>query len=372
MADRMQRIAKGNLKMAKLDPSKRTFNKEFAEKLAESIKSDGLLHPPIVANNGDGNYTILSGRHRIYACCKVLGWADVECCVLESGEEGLVESIEIAANLWVNPLNDQQMNKAVTRWREIYLARNPRKKSVKSGGTVDVKGDGFTKEVAAVLQVSPATADRIVTTAQMISDEDATLLTAAGVPKSSVDKIAALKDADAVKAAVNLAAAGKDVNEAIRVGKEVKAKKKAEKPAKPKKTRKPKDGEAPNEEAPKAEAPKKAADMTDDVWLETYCKKLLDALPFKAAFRRDAILYRRVAEKTVAYRTATKKAIAEAKKVAENGIFFANLWRVVRTSHPMNWLICDGCNGTGHVADDKTKQCNKCLGGGYKVKYEET
>ena len=112
--------------------------------------------------------------------------------------------------------------------------------------------------------------------------------------------------------------------------------------------------------------------MTDDEWLTTHCSRILGVLPFKNAFRRDAILYRRIAEKLVGFRTATKKALAEAKMPRENGLFYANLYRVVRASHPMNWLVCDGCGGKGHVEGNTQQTCGKCLGGGYKLKFEET
>ena len=67
--------------------------------------------------------------------------------------------------------------------------------------------------------------------------------------------------------------------------------------------------------------------MTDDEWLTTHCKKLLEALPFKLAYKRDAILYRRLSEILPKFRTSTKKALAEAKKPGENGLFYAILSR---------------------------------------------
>ncbi len=112
--------------------------------------------------------------------------------------------------------------------------------------------------------------------------------------------------------------------------------------------------------------------MTDQEWLTTHCKKLLEALPFKAAFTRDAILYRRLSEILPKFRTSAKKALAEAKKPGENGLFYASLFKVVRASHPMDWLICDGCNGTGHLPNAEDRWCGKCLGGGFRLKFEET
>jgi hypothetical protein len=157
-----------------------------------------------------------------------------------------------------------------------------------------------------------------------------------------------------------MAADGKDLDEAIRQGKKARAeKKKAAKSA----------AEATPEKPTPAPKP---AEMTDDEWLNAYCSKILSVLPYKSAFRRDAIMYKRAADKLIGFRKSMKKIVAETKKPGENGQFFSNIFRIVCASHPMNWLICDGCNGNGHVPNDKTKQCTRCLGGGYKLKYEET
>jgi hypothetical protein len=361
-SDHIKVIPKDKIKMAKLDPGKRTFSKEFAQKLAESIESDGLLKAPIVQDNGDDTYTVADGRHRVYACCKILGWSEVPCVTFAAGDDDLAESVELAANLWVNPLNEPQARGAIERWYQIYTKR---KGTTKTARGTERKRDGFASEVKDTLGVSASQADRIATTAKLISADDRETLEKAGIKQHQIDKIAQLRDPDAVNTAVKLAAAGMAPEEAIRQGKteKKKAAKAKEKAAKPK-------GDKAATEKPDP-APK-AKDMTDDQWLETHCGKLLGLLVFKAAFKRDAILYRRISEKLVAFRTGTKKALAEAKHAGENGNFFANIYRIARASHPMNWLICDGCDGHGHVKDDKSKQCPKCLGGAYKLKFEET
>lgn len=370
-ADLLKVIAKSAIRMTKLDPAKRTFSKEFAEKLAVDIGRVGLLHPPIVMDNGDGSYDVKSGVHRIYACCKVLGWTTIPCFTFNRGEDDLAEAIEIATNLWVNPLSEPQSRAAIARWRELYMARTPAKTTTR--GTAP-KQDGFAKEVATVLGVSDGQAFRIANTAKVISPEDRTILEKAGVTQTSIDQIAELREPDAINVAVKLAAAGKDPAEAIREGKQVKVKVKKEKKATEAKPAKHAAEGDPIAAAPDEEKPEKikASDMTDDQWLETHCSKILAVLPYKVAFRNDAILYRRIAEKIIGFRTGTKKALAELKKPGANGAFFSNVFRIVRTSHPMNWLLCAGCSGTGHVKDAPTEQCKKCFGGGYQVKYEET
>jgi ParB-like chromosome segregation protein Spo0J len=371
-AECIEQVPKSLIKFDPVDSSKRSFVKEFAEKLAKSIESDGLLHPPILFRSADKSYyTVKAGRHRIYACCKILGWDFVPCIVLEEGDDDLAESIDYATNLFVNPLNEPQSRAAIHRWNEIYKSRQSSKKTTARG--TERKNDGFAGELQSALGVGKAMAHRIANTANVITPADREILEGAGVTQSKIDDIAQLKEPEAVQAAVNLTAAGMAPEEAIRKAKKDKEARKAaaKAAAPPKETKPPKPGKPPKETKPPKEAPKKAADMTDEEWLETHCGKLLGNLPFKAAFKRDAILYRRISESLVRFRTGTKKALAEAKHTGENGAFFANIYRIVRAAHPMNWFICEGCLGTGHTPEDKSKQCNKCLGGAYKVKFEE-
>ena len=123
-----------------------------------------------------------------------------------------------------------------------------------------------------------------------------------------------------------------------------------------------------------APAVPKPKQMTDNEWLDAHCSKILGILPFKNAFKQDALLYRRLSEKDkfTAFRRFAKKLLADARKPGSNGLFFSYVYRIVHAAHPMHWLMCDGCNGNGHVPVDKTKACPKCMGGGYKVTYEQT
>ena len=342
--------------MHEIDPAKRSFNKEFCGVLADSIRRDGLLHPPIVIDNGDGTYSVKSGRNRVYACGEVLGSTTVSCFVLEPGEDDLAEAIEHAANLWVNPLTKPQFRLALQRWRNIYMDYRKEKQTTMRG--TKRKKTEFPKEIAVVLDVSKSKAVRLANTAEFVSPDNLATLDSAGVTATCLDKIGELRDADAVATAVKVISSGQDAEEAIRQGKKVKAEKKSvngiavtgdTKPASP-----------------------KTADLTDDEWLETHCGKILSVLPFKIAFKRDAILYRRASEKDnlAKFRTTMKKAIAEAKKPGENGRCYHYFYSITRMSHPMHWLICDGCYGHGHVPDNKTESCKKCYGAGYTVTFE--
>ena len=255
------------------DPQKRTFSLEVAEHLAESIQANGLLCPVII-HKFCGSYMLIAGRHRLHACAEILRWEQIPCLVLVDPDEQLVESIELSTNLSINPLNREQRGRALRRLFELHKQRYP--SSPESGRKRH--GEGFASVIEKLLGVSEAHAQRLATTASRIDSVARTKLEAAGVSPSKIDEVAALKEPDAIQTAVDFAAAGQDVDEAIRVGKKVKAEKKA-------KTPRGNTSKASESTAPMAP---KTPDLTDDEWLETHCGKIMGALPFKNAFRQDA------------------------------------------------------------------------------------
>lgn len=70
----VERIRPSPLLLRPLDPRKVT-------ELAESIKAQGLLQPPLVRRDGE-MFRIMFGYHRIEAC-KLLGWQTVPCYVCD-------------------------------------------------------------------------------------------------------------------------------------------------------------------------------------------------------------------------------------------------------------------------------------------------
>ncbi len=360
LAEKVTVIETRAIRMPELVPEKRNFDEEFAKRLADSIEADTLLRPPIVEDVGNGEYLLIDGRHRVHACREILGWKEIPCVVLRNVDKELAESIDLETNLLSLPLEEPQRRRAVRRLLDLYKTRHPAK-TLRGRW---VHGETYAKELETRLGVSPAQAYRFATTAEHIDDETRDSLERAGVTQTEIDNIAQLKDGEAIKETVNLTASGMDVDEALRHGKKMRKEKKQAAA----KERGVASGK-PAQEAP----PLRAAEQTDDEWLSTHCSKILDLLVFKAAFKRDAILYRRIINAGLAkFRGAVKKPMAEVKKHGENGTFYAQIFRVVRAAHPMHWLVCAGCLGKGHVPDDKKTQCPTCLGGAYKVKFEET
>jgi ParB/RepB/Spo0J family partition protein len=72
--------------------------------LAESIKTEGLINPPTVVDNGDGTYRVIAGRRRI-AAVRQLKWKEVTVRVIDEADTDRLESIGLSENV-----NRQEMN----------------------------------------------------------------------------------------------------------------------------------------------------------------------------------------------------------------------------------------------------------------------
>jgi ParB/RepB/Spo0J family partition protein len=409
---KIQQIAVADIVMEKPDPEDRTFSKEFCENLARSIESDGLLHEPIVRPIKDqpGKVRPITGRNRLYACHKILGWETIPCQIAPdslSDEEAM--AMHYAENLYRNNLNDAQTKRALIFWRKVYDAKHPaasgkgasqkQAKIVKDrvsatqangqpvdekkvAGQVAAENRPFSQVIKETLKVSTATACRLDRIAKHLEPEQIDILAKHKVTNHDTEQLAALGSQDLIAKAINLIASGMDHGEAIRqAGKSKREAKAAMGGAKGEKKGPPtKEQEAavppPDKVVPAAND--KDKDLTDEEWLAKYCDPILKLLKHKAAFRRDAILYRRVVNTIANIRSSTKEALAEAKGPAGgNGGFFGSLVRVVRAAHPMHWMVCSGCNGHGYVtAPDKdgreAKQtCTACNGAAYRLRLQD-
>ena len=134
----------------------------------------------------------------------------------------MAQLIELATNLFSLPLDSSQQRLAIQRLLEVYKKRHP----VRTLTGRWLHGEGFAKVLETTLGIKPAQAHRLANTAEHIDNENRDTLEAAGVSQTKIDDIAQLKEPKAIKTATSLAAAGKDVDEAIRQGKKVKAVKK--------------------------------------------------------------------------------------------------------------------------------------------------
>ncbi len=353
------------------DPDERSFDKEFARCLAEEIEIDGLLSFPVLERRNDGKYEVRDGRHRIYACRDVLGWQKIPCRVLSDVSADMRESIKLAANLFRKPLEDAQSRRAIGQLFKLYEKRCPA--TTEKGRRRH--GEGFAKVLERILGISQGHAQRVATTAEHMPKDKFDALDDAGVPPTQIDQVAAIKEPEAIDETVKLIASGVNPKEAVRRGKKVKAEKQAaaaKQPASPSAPAEPK-----SERGRRLPAP---SDLTDEEWLNENCANILRLLRHKSAFKADAIVYRRAGDTLIKFRGAMKKIVAEGKSQTGNGGFFGAMSRLIRASHPSEWLVCGQCKGTGTVeaAKDETlpggitrKQCDMCFGAAYRLKLED-
>jgi hypothetical protein len=362
----MQSINVSNLVMDR--PTEEAgFNKDNLAELAKSIEANGLLHPPSVIPiaGRDGFFKVIAGRNRVYSCGKILGWKEVECNVVDLTEAEDIESLQLAENIFRKATTQEQRLKGIIRWREIYTTRHPGsdgrgsaqaikkvEKANKLAGQDSQSEAGlptktFKKTIEDTLEVSPRTATKLARVGRTLTEEDATVLAANGVTNETVDQICALGTHEAVQTAVKLIGSGMDHKEAVAQAEKLK-------PAKPKKEKKPKPGD----------------ELTDDAWVMQYCSSLLCNLKHRQSARNDAILYRQFHEVIQDFRNKVKRKLDALKdRNGNNGEFFYALQKLMRISHPMHWMVCGSCGGTGKSDDGKS--CGRCFGSAYKARLED-
>jgi ParB/RepB/Spo0J family partition protein len=102
----------------------RSFAKDFAEKLADSIRVDGLIQPIVIRPKPDapGRYVLVCGRHRHHAVAKILKQTLIAAIVRDDLDEASAEQLALAENLWLCPLRKSQHSWTSRRWYEFYMA----------------------------------------------------------------------------------------------------------------------------------------------------------------------------------------------------------------------------------------------------------
>ena len=100
--------------ISKIYPNKQQPRKNFEERdiqeLSNSIKSQGLIQPIIVRDDGDENYEIIAGERR-WRACQLAGLHSVDCVVMSASEEKVFE-IALIENIQRENLNVVEEAKA--------------------------------------------------------------------------------------------------------------------------------------------------------------------------------------------------------------------------------------------------------------------
>lgn len=386
----------------KVDGSVRTFSKEFAVKMADSLRIDGQLSPIVVRPNplDAARVILIAGKHRLYGMKNVLKEQFIMATIIDDMDEEEAKIASDVENLWRNPLNKAQHAAAVKRWHAHWLAKLPviepkPVKAAKVAATEDqtdqkaIEGDvaveptadeiaavaddsgtekKFNETVAAVTGQSVASVRRSKIIANAFTAEQLEVFVQMEINQTDMITIAKIKDEGKRAEVVALIASGMVPEDAI---------KEVMKDEAPEKYNS-KTAGAAAAESKKATKEERAPELTDDEWFTVNCGEKAAMLGDPARFKSDALLFRSVSELRHAFRTKGKKFLAATKTAGNYGALWNLINRFVSISHPKDWLICPTCIGKGTVGGEvdaaiptTVQKCPKCFGGGYLLKTEE-
>ena len=103
----------------KIIPGRREAVPSHIAELTKSIADVGLLNP--ITINEDR--TLIAGLHRLEAA-KLLNWTEIDCTICDI-DSTRAELAEIDENVIRQPLSDMELNRALTRRKELYEALHP-------------------------------------------------------------------------------------------------------------------------------------------------------------------------------------------------------------------------------------------------------
>ena len=373
----------------------RTFSKDFAVKLADSISTEGQHHAIGVqpSQTTPGRYDLVWGKHRLYSIKTVLKEQFIECKIVTDFDDEDAEMAMISENLWRNHLTKPQHNLSVQKWFKHYLRKHP--DMVRSAGvlatpeselakpeaeepnaaleatqtdgipapkaqkTKKPKVDSFAKQLSAATGQSLTSAKESQQIATRFTEDELECFVQLGTNQYDIATISKIGEAASRSAVVNLIAAGMEPAAAI---KEVMG------DAAPVPRGESAAGHKEKEKAALAKAP----ELTDDQWFEEYCGEKAKNFTKPAQYKADAILYRHTLDARHAFRVKVKKQVkATIDRPGARPVMANLLNRMIAMAHPRDWLICEKCSGKGVTRADAGKVCQGCFGAGYKIKLEE-
>ena len=86
---------------------RRDFDEEEMKCLAESLKNNGLIHPPAVRKNASGRYELISGERRLRAA-QLAGWSKIRVTLVEADDQkaAVMTTTENLQREDLNPLEE--------------------------------------------------------------------------------------------------------------------------------------------------------------------------------------------------------------------------------------------------------------------------
>jgi hypothetical protein len=330
------------------------------EEMARSIAEVGMLQPIGVSANGP-RFLLLFGQTRMLAHLH-LGKRLIDARIFEVENDEHRQVITDVENLRRTRLQAAEEVRAMGRWQAWYNKRHPeavipptvhehrtQRDQLPPGAA---KAPGFVSQASQGLGQSRRNVKYTLAITRAISDDDLAALAQVDVNRETLKKIAALKNDDHRRRVINLVLMDIPVDEAILditspPGQRVEHKQ----------TR-----SIPPDIPPLQE--RKEEDLTDDEWVQTYCKDLFKRIPEPARkrFKTEAILYRHTRPARQEFAARTRQALAQSRQIDPGPFHFA-MSRVVNFDHPSSWLVCGQCHGIGsiHIIGD----CPGCHGHGF-------
>lgn len=124
--------------------------------LAEQIKRDGLITPPVVSNGGgkDKPYRLIAGFRRIKAAQK-LGWADIMVQVRETKDDLEAKVVNISENVNREELTSYEFAWACRDLKERYKLSGAAISALLSSSTRNVSASHVANLVSATVKLHP-------------------------------------------------------------------------------------------------------------------------------------------------------------------------------------------------------------------------
>jgi len=389
------------------DPSRQGKpNKEKDQELARSVRSHKCLFHPVGVRpvEGTDRYELIFGRRRLRAVREILKLGEIEAKIFTGITDADAEMAAIDENLWQKPLSKVEYYAALAKWSKLYEAKHPETKGYRAGAIASKKvraerkaqGSGSppgmsarstsqgdchaadpaspglepneepapsrAEALASATGQSKSSAGRDIRVAESFNAEQLAAMDARGLTKTDLYTLAKIKNDEERSWAVNLAASGMEVEEAIAT-----ARRKA----------------AESETGKKPAAGQTGNDRPDDTqthaeWIAKYCRRLRDRLGANtAAFDRSAALYRDTMKERKAFKKNTERAVA--KSVDGSGStkrrgLARMIDQLCALNHPRDWHVCGACNGSGQknpaVCIGGPSPCENCRGEGFKLSWE--
>ncbi len=320
------------------------------EAFTARMATNGLLNPITVYRNplDSDRFVVIAGRRRLRAAQR-LGWKQISC-TIRTYEAIEVEMLEITENFDRLELSTAQRDEMVIRYAELLrtlqtqqavqddanaatIARNgptvtPPSKTYESGiKRYKRREPEVIKAVVQELGVSERTAHRILRRADAFDDVQRDILIRAGIKDVRLDRITAIDDPEKRGWVIDLLAQGLSYADAM-------------------------------SEVLEGEFTRGEDDLSDEEWLATL--ELSSQKVDQQRFRADALLYRRVQRRRIAFSADVDWTQLKAK-TKDGGIYFRRLAFLLDCPHPRQWIKCSGC--TAGMVGGKEHQA--CRSGGY-------